>query len=213
MPSESEVQGAGRRASGGAVVAIVVAALLATVTLALSVGGPGAASAQEGFTTDRATLFTPADCTSNCIVAGDSSIIRSGDVVTYSVRARHLDRSRAYVLWAFVFNAPEACVSSPCGNADLGDPATGPSLFRLSGGSSDDFGNVLLSGLINDRDQAASAVFGAGLTNPAGAEMHFVLRDHGIPGRSGFQGERGSYYSGCTPDVSRCENKAMAIHD
>jgi len=193
--------------------AVAMAVITAAVALGASVGlSPAQTHAQQGFTVDHAPLVSPVDCETSCVVVGHSSIIRADNVVTYGVRAS-LGRLRVYTVWAFAFNNPQACASSPCGAADLGDPDTQPTLFRLDSANSDSAGTVLIFGLMRAGGQAGATVFGGGLTNPEGAELHLVLRNHGRPSLTGLLSEPGSYLSGCNPDVSRCQNQAIAIHD
>lgn len=60
--------------------------------------------------------------------------------------------------------------------------------------------------------QGGEIVFGAGLTNPLGAELHFVLRNHGQPLVGHTHEQMRDYLGGCTPDISLCVNEAAAIH-
>ena len=92
-----------------------------------------------------------------------------------------------FTLWAFVFNNPEDCVAGPhdCGVADLGlvmetAGAENPGGLAVFGVAGHPVGgpNLTLSGSISTSHDPFAPIF-AGLTNPAGAEVHLAVAPHG----------------------------------
>ena len=203
----------------GLALASLVALLLLAAGILLVSGLPRTHAAQpaqiiqaDGFSTDSAAIVGPLNCGDDCVVLGQSSILRTDRRITFTLRALSLQRSTVYGVWAFVFNNPDACSASPCSSADLDDPDTQPTLFRVVSGLSDQSGTVRFAGGIARNSQGGRTVFGSGLTRPLDAEPHFVLRNHGAPIGGQFQQQLREYLGGCTPDISLCVNETAAIH-
>ena len=201
-----------RSRRGVAIRALAALALLAAGVL-LAAGLPAThASGDDGFSTDRAAVVGPLNCTDDCTVFGHSSILRSDRRVAFTISVIGLQRASIYGVWAFAFNNPDACSNSPCSSADLQDPKTEPTLFQATSVLSESSGSAIFGGEILRNSQGGRIVFGAGLTNPLGAELHFVLRNHGQPLPGHIHEQMRDYLGGCTPDISLCVNEAAAIH-
>jgi hypothetical protein len=81
--------------------------------------------------------------------------------------------------WALIFNNPSACGSGGCDESrgDLGVPGVQGSVEHVAGhvvGTTGTFAGHLAVG------DAADAITGPGLLNPFGAEIHLIVRDHGV---------------------------------
>jgi hypothetical protein len=125
-------------------------------------------------------------------VAGSWSRLHRTDAgVTMTIHTTGLPQ-HTFTVWWVIFNNPELCSHgvpgfSQCGEGDLalfgGDPSIQSSVLyatgHLVGGSGrGNFGAHLAVG------DTRGALFGPGLLNPHGAEIHLVVRSHGpaIPG-------------------------------
>lgn len=78
-----------------------------------------------------------------------------------------------FTLWAFTFNAPDACAGE-CGGDDLDQPAGGGAYFvtgHMVGGS-----NLTLGGHVSADSEP---VVGSALSDPQGAEVHLAVAPHG----------------------------------
>lgn len=117
-----------------------------------------------------------------------------------------------HTLWLLVWNNPSGCASTPCtpppsGGSDPPDSViyAGGNLIISTGraeyGVRLDVGDT--SDIIGGREQL-------GLTNPAGGEVHAVLRSKGaiIPDR--LEEQLSNFEGGC--DVNQCANVQAAAH-
>ena len=117
-------------------------------------------------------------------VTGYSRLTRTSDSVAFRLFTTHLEAGHAFTVWWVVFNHPENCAgatasTSPrCGMADMANPAVDASALRADGDVVGAFGIGWFSGALAV-DDATEAIVGTGLHNPAGADIHFVVRDHG----------------------------------
>lgn len=147
------------------------------------------ALARRAQTTAGEPVFWLADGT---LVPGASSkITRNGSGVTATLHTSGLTPGNAYTMWVVVFNVPGECATSPCGEADIvpGTSAVVDVLYvggNVAGGS----GKATFSGrrVAGDNSKSLFAQLGApapGLTDPHGAELHLLPRNHGpaIPGQ------------------------------
>jgi hypothetical protein len=178
--------------------------ILLTAGVLLAAGFPQTHASQingpdSEFSTDSAPVVGPLNCTGNCNVLGQSGILRTDRRITFTIRAIGLQRSTVYSIWAFAFNNPDACAASPCSTEDLGNPDTHPSLFRVAAGLSDQSGNATFGGEIARNNQGGRTIFGAGLTIPRNAELHFVWRNHGQPIAGQVQVQMREYLGAAPP--------------
>ena len=195
-----------------ALLAGLLLTVLPTIAVLLITGATTTQARDDGFSTDAAPTVGRLNCGDNCRVLGESGILRGERALTYQVIAQRLKSASIYGVWAFAFNNPAACRTTPCSDADLRDPRTEPTLFRVASALSDGSGNLTVGGALLRNGQGGEIVFGAGLTNPAGAELHFVLRNHGAPIGGQVHTQFREYLGGCNPDISLCVNEAAAIH-
>lgn len=152
--------------------------------------------AQADIARERAPVVEIAD-TAN--VTGTSTLVRSDRGLRAVLRTGGLVAGDAYTVWFIVFNNPAAC-DGACDGADLTNPAVG-------GVSTLGAGKVV-------RGERSTFVMrmpvGSELTNPHGAEIHFVVRTHGpaLPGQADEQTT--TLNGGCPPNV--CANLLLAKH-
>ncbi len=130
---------------------------------------------------------------------GTSLLRRSESGIRARLTTGGLTAGDAYTVWAVVFNNPSGC-DDECDGADLSNPAAeAVSLLGAGGVARADHGTFVV------RIRA-----GAEVSNPAGAEVHLIVRTHG-PAIPGLVGEQTSTLNGgCPPNA--CANILMAKH-
>lgn len=152
------------------------------------------------------------------VVPGASSwLARDDGGVLMAMHTAGLEAGTAYSVWWVVFNRPEACLARPteavrCGEADLVRPAAEASALFAAGGVAAGRGDGFFGGRLTVGDLRgcqAELPCRAGLTNPAGAEVHLVVRSHGpvIPDR--VDAQITTFNGGChagEPNEGQCRN-------
>lgn len=124
-----------------------------------------------------------------------SRVVRNDEGIAFTIHTHGLDPGAAYTVWAVIFNNPAGC-SVPC---DANDPrtvrfATGHVLGN--DGVGDFGGHIKAFDAPNDPNQIR---LGDGmLTNPRGAEIHFVVRSHGAPQPGLVDDQISTFGGGCT---------------
>jgi len=154
-------------------------------------------------------------------VNGSVILIRDFDnrVVDVSLSTSALMPDWAYSIWWAVFNFPQYCIEPyRCSVLDLevngGDPRVRVSVFWGGGLIADSYGHAstalkLTPGRTGRELFAGSGDYG--LMNFHGAELHLVLRSHGVAGVAGTVAEQiGTATDGC-PE-SGCVNEFASIH-
>jgi hypothetical protein len=148
-----------------------------------------------------------------------STLDRTNDAVTMTINTSELDGGAAYTVWWVIFNNPENCTHpipgvSGCGEPDLlafgGDPSVNSSALWASGHVIGKNGVGNFAGHLKAGEAPGEVLFGPGLTNVEGAEIHLVVRSHGqlIPGLVIEQIQ--TFVGGCS--VNACENHQFAVH-
>ncbi len=168
------------------------------------------------------SLGVPAEARADVIRFSDMEVVegaragllREADGIRTRVHTAELAHRDVITLWLVIFNHPEACTDGACGEADLFDGPDGPtgvepsclyadgSIVGGNGGAR--FHDRLSVG--ESRDSCIDFFVDAvedlegrdyGLTNPAGAEVHLVMRSHGpvLPGM--VQEQRSTFAGGC----------------
>lgn len=117
---------------------------------------------------------------------GASMLVRAEDGLSFDLSATGLRQNAPYTVWWVAFNPGNECISSedPCScTADSLRPGV-DSVFYATGAMTDRLGTVNFAGNINygtvptGFDQVPfGGLFGVGIQ--PGAEIHFVIRDHG----------------------------------
>lgn len=161
--------------------AVSTAAVAQDATPEAEMSGPRFSTAHVHWTADA-----PAWQNSK-IEGANSTYYATENGISVTFDSAGLTPGHAVTLWIVIFNHPENC-SNPmgdfmCGSADLihagGDPSVEGGLVGGGGhviGPDGEFhaGTYLAVGDMSNISQGAP-----GLTNPLGAEVHLVIRDHG----------------------------------
>ena len=139
---------------------------------------------------DVLTLFLEDEVT---LAAGDmvgtAELNRTAEGVNVTIDTTMLTAGAAYGIWWIIFNNPGACTPLGCGNdgADFGNPAVEASIMNATGRVADANGNATFSaflpvGFMHTEPASGNIrqLLGPGLQNVQGAEIHVVVRDHGL---------------------------------
>lgn len=181
--------------------ACIIAAALATSATAMA--DPAERTGPDRLWVLAADQVTPVEE----VDGSSATVVRHDRGISFTVRTAGLAPGHADTLWVMVFNHPELCTHSPrpgvqCGIADLepfgGDPAIDSSVLYGAGHVIGSAGRATFAGSLAVED-TDGALFGNGVTNPAGAEVQFRIRDHGdaIPGLIDEQTH--TFNGGCEP--------------
>jgi hypothetical protein len=141
----------------------------------------GTAGATEA-TTSRS--ISPVTSTADGSLTGYSVLVRETSGLRFSLFTTQLEAHHAFTVWWVVFNHPENCAGAAtatyprCGMADMANPAVDASALRADGDVVGALGVGWFSGSLAVGD-ATEAIAGTGLHDPAGADVQFVVRDHG----------------------------------
>jgi hypothetical protein len=130
-----------------------------------------------------------------------AKLVRTSRGLSYSINTSQLNPGHAYTLWVLVINDPAACSATPCSPQDiLLNSATDAQITygtgHVVGGSGEaGFGGALRRGPI-----PAGWLPDQGLDNPLGAQVQFVVNNHG-PLIPEFLPEMiQTYRAGCTDE-------------
>ena len=122
-------------------------------------------------------------------VVGSSQLVRKPNGISMTLQTSEVTSGDALTVWYVVFNEPGECATTPCGEADIFNPATRTDILYATGhvvgnGNQANFAGSLQSG---DNSGSIMGFFNAwlgfnlpslGLEDPDGAEVHLVLRTH-----------------------------------
>lgn len=192
-------------ASGGALVGLT--------------GGTATAAASKMESTATVMAF------SDGRTVGTSRLIRDARSLRTRLTTSGLTPGNVVTLWWVVFNHPEEC-DGGCGEPDLFDSDVEPACLFGGGTIVNDNGDATFVNRLRVGEERNSCIefFGGtdhGLSNPEGAEVHFVVRSHGprIPGkvdeqRSSFDGGCEVFHEAGTEDLGEgeCSDLQFAIH-
>ena len=181
----------------------------ATVLFAAAIAGP--VVARSGHNSTSVHLFSDGSVVSGA----SSSLVRNGAGARFGVSTSGLEPGHAVTVWWVIFNEPENCLHGhdgvACGAGDLppfgGDDSAVTSVLYAAGNVTGGSGRVTLSGHLSVGD-TDGALWGPGLIDPWGAEIHLVVRDHGekAPGQTD---DAIHDFGTCTPE---CTAVQFAIH-
>lgn len=134
------------------------------------------------------------------------------------VKTDGLDSATPYTMWAVIFNNPKYCKTQPCSPNDLPfssghDARVEASLVFAGGGVSGvDGSGHFLGRVFIDRHKIDNQVLvGNGTLTNRHAEVHVVLRSHGMPSPKDLFAALTSFNGGCT-ETNLCEDQQFSIH-
>lgn len=162
-------------------------------------------------------------------VRGSSATLRtSEDGAGFNIHTEGLNNGDAVTVWWVIFNHPEKCTHGVmgfrCGERDLtpfgGSSAVGSSVLYADGAVIRGSGGSNFNGFLNVND-ASGALFGNGLTNPQGADIHFVVKTHGRIIRGLVSEQISTFGGGCnnapagtgTSGPNTCEDLQFVVFE
>ena len=177
-------------------------------------------------------VYAPFGCVPgvDCNVVGSGQLVRSAQGVSMSIQTTGLDQA-AYTVWWIVFNSPANCSDGVCGEDDIfifdddgnivgpnvpGREAAEISVLRAAGNVVGAAGRTGFAGHLQAGNTKGQELFGPGLTNVEGAEIHLVVRSHDkalhgpdYPGM--VQEQISTVGGGCGVDGNVCEDQQFAL--
>lgn len=159
-----------------------------------------------------------------------SRLIRTGDGIAMELRTNGLQPGGAYTVWWVIFNNPGACSAAPggdmsvpaCGEDDLlaADGALAPNplvraaILWATGNVADAEGKAHFSAYLPEAATVGEVVYGTGLEDARKAEVHLVVREHGMPDAMRIHQQLNTF----EPDVAMggfceaCTDVQFAVH-
>jgi hypothetical protein len=159
---------------------VVKKLIVAMASMAMLIVASGVAHAGPG--TSDVRLFSDG----SAVPGAWSSLVTNGAGASMTLHTTGLTPGDVVTVWWVVFNAPQNCTHGEgpyrCGPGDLppfgGDGSAEPSLLYATGHVIGGSGTARYGAHLAVGD-TSGALFGPGLTNPLGADIHLVLHDHG----------------------------------
>ena len=135
---------------------------------------------------------------------GFGTLKRNADSVEIDVHLRDLTAGNAVTVWAVIFNTPEGC-SDPCDGNDVGEAAAGSAVIWSGiGGVVNGGGNFNGFSTIGETpDGAPGQILFGYLADAEGAEIHFVVQDHGEASDDAatLLAQTTTFMGGCPPNT------------
>jgi len=138
-----------------------------------------------------------------------SKLVRTKKTITMTIHTNSLLPGGAYTNWWVLFNRPSACAANPCSLGDLGTPAVGASVVFATGHVVGGNGVGNFAAYITEGD-TSGALFGPGLLDARGAEVHWIVRSHG-PAIPALIHEQISTVGGAC-SINFCDDEQFSIH-
>lgn len=127
---------------------------------------------------------------SNTSAVGASTLMRLPNSVQMTLHRTGLPAGHVVTVWWVIFNNPAACshgeaanpatgfAGTRCGAGDLFVPAVQASVVHAASHVIGADGSGNYAAYLSVGSTKEQVLFGPGLTNPAGADVHFVVHDH-----------------------------------
>ncbi len=164
--------------------------IILSSALAMAISSPARAQTSKA---DVVTFFNADDTPAAGDVVGSATLKRTREGVKLDLHTTNLGPGNAYTIWWIIFNNPAACGEGGCAGPDLGVPEVEGSVMNATGRVADGDGNVSFSAFLpvgfmhtNPSNGNIRQIFGPGLQNLEGAEIHVVVRCHG-PSSGNFE--------------------------
>jgi hypothetical protein len=175
-------------------IAVVVSAILVCV-VATGIG------VRQHFQSDPNVTSVRGIADGVAVSGGSLHVTRADDGVDFSLTSSRLPRGHVVTVRAMVFNHPEHCAHGErqlrCGEADLVTPGVDGSLVLIGAQWLRNTDKARFEGTLSTKDETKKVV-GDGLTNPQGANITFVILDHGEPDASRYSEQLQTFRGACT---------------
>ena len=153
---------------------------------------------------------------SRWVEGAEASLLRTNGGIRMSVNAAQLTPGHVVTAWRVIFNDPGRCSGGVCDEPDVlpppGHVLADVSLLYADGAHVGPDGTAFFLDFLRAGD-TSDAVFGPGLLDIQGAEVHVVLRTHGPLQPDAAQAQQSSLNGGCDPDPPHapCQDVQFAI--
>jgi hypothetical protein len=194
-----------------------VIGMLLSVAAILSVGAPTVYASASQKDIQSVHLFSDGS-----VVADSSSqLVREESGVTMNLHTSGLPANNAVIVWWVIFNHPELCshgvLGLRCGEGDLSSSDVQASVLYaagnvVGGNSKGNFAAHLNVGDVSEHGCPSGAIchlFGPGLVNPMGADIHLIVHVHGPVDPALMPGEIHSFDI-CNPE---CVDLQFSPHE
>ena len=147
---------------------------------------------------------------------GRSTLVRRNGGIRMNMYTSELKHGDAVSVWWVVFNHPENCthgtMGERCGEGDIGADGVNASIIYADGHVVRHTGRVIFNSMLIS-DRMKGVVYGNGLFNPTGADVHLIVRDHGkvIPGM--MREMIRTFDGGCNVESEDGENSRTGLND
>lgn len=159
---------------------------------------------------------------------GRSTLVRNDDWVSMHLNTNGLEPGTAATVWWVIFNHPERCTHPQggfrCGERDLaifgGSSSVGSSVLYADGSIIDNRGEASFGASLSV-GEGKSILFGNGLTNPRGADIHLIVHSHGRLIRGLTHEMTHTFGAGCNnapngtgmPGPNTCFDLQFSVHE
>lgn len=157
--------------------------LIILSALVMAISGPAQAQTSKA---DVITFFNSDGTPAAGDVVGKARLHRSAQGATLTINTTGLDDGSAYTIWWIIFNNPAECAPGGCSGGDFGTQAVEASVMNATGrviesGDHASFSAFLPVGFMHTNPSSLNGrqLFGSGLQNVKGAEIHVIVRSHG----------------------------------
>ncbi len=173
--------------------------------LSLSAGTLPVSASDERETTSPVMFFRDPDpnhVSGTLIPGAFSTLERETNEISMEIHTSMLPASSATTVWWVIFNEPSKCSPPGCAGKDLSNPAVKGSVSFATGEviGADGVGDFSADLKVGDLSGCQPAVVGfpcVGLMKPLTAEVHYVIRSHGLPIAGLVDQQIGSFAGGC----------------
>jgi hypothetical protein len=122
------------------------------------------------------------------VVGAVSTLVTGSAGASFTLRTSGLPAGHTVTVWYVVFNDPGNCTHGEsglrCGPGDLppygGNDSAVTSIVYAAGHVVGRSGTAAFAGHLATAD-TSGALFGPGLINPTGADIHLIVQDDGVP--------------------------------
>lgn len=179
----------------------------------------GTASAQSSSSGNPKTSLRPVQliATGAIVPSAGSTLLRNKDGVYFDLHTSSLMPGVAASAWLAVFNNPEFCAETICTPNDFANPLVDGTLFSTGGVVVGRDGKAVYGAYraVGDLTGARPGVgFGAGLKHPLTAQIHIVVRTHGMASEDpAILEQQLTMFNGNCPGGVGCVSLQTSIHE
>jgi hypothetical protein len=186
-------------------------AIVTTLLMGLSVAAAPAGQQSSG-------VYSLAN--SSPVAGAWSTLLRTDSGIRMTLHTAQLDPGGAYTVWWIIFNNPAACqhgveeLGLRCSEGDLlpfgGDPAVTSSVLLATGHVIGNNGIGNFAAHLRVGQFTNDVLWGNGLLDPYGAEIHLIVRSHGDPIPGLVTEQISTVNGGC--DINDCASQQFAAY-